>query len=584
MATVIELVKRPLQLAPFQQWEYGDAEKALHSLLTKGYQTRWKYAIDFDHFQGGKEWVGPGMPEDSPKIAEQFAPDDVVGEVLSNVANAFAEPQLGAMGIEELDKNADIPVEVQNKINELLAALTVWWDKQRLHELVQNRQFTTAWAGRGGLRLWIPWRFLQRSDDGEIEIRATANFAEALSFIHVSAPQPHVGGVYTDPLTQEKVAIYLDEEKDGDATVKRAELIYLDPNRERDEEAETIIRVIYSDPNKGEKITRINLNGRLLFAEMRGRALLTDPVLRTQRQLNLVTSLLNRMVETAAFRERYIQNAEPQGMRYPYEDGAEIPAGAFLKRDEEGRAWVIVPQPRTLGANTTTELVGLPTMDERGENQRTYVHPGVHIEEPVDPGPYLKAANEVRARILRMCGQGHLGGSSNAEVSGIAYEQARAVFEKDLDKRRVSEEGMLRDLLSVLIIMAEEISGKRGYFSKVLRVTVDQFVNAGPRSPDLVRLDMEGYENGILSEDTVMTRFGVEDIEAEKARIHRNREHVLAILEQATRVKDIVDIKKVLRHLGLPNQIVNAVLDEPEPLPPPPPQEDGPPIPPPVEE
>ena len=564
----------PLAVAPFASWSYEDAireTKADYDRPT--YDIRKSYAEDRDHWRAGKEWIGPGdAVATSGDIYNQFSPEDAIGQALSNVSNAFSAPQFGTTPIKELAPGAEISADMQRLMEEADALLSQWWRKERLTEMVQERQRTTAWAGQAGLRLWIPWRFLMK-DGEEVTVRVTTDFDRALSYIKVAAPLPEYARILTDPGTQDRVAVFLEDEivYEGAENQKKqyakAELVFLDPDRETDEDADTFVRVVYSNNDKPPTLSKLPLGGHLLFAEMEAVSLLTDPVVRTQRQLNLLTTLITRIGETAAFRERYTMNAKPQGTRITYEEGDELASGAFIERDDEGRLWQVVPTARTLGANTTTELVGLPQLDNLGETKGNQT-PGVEIVDPVDPGPYTRAADDTRRRILRMCAQGHLAGASNAEVSGIAYEQARAVFEKDLNKRKISEEGMLRDLLTALLALAEAIVNKPGHFTKRLRVTVDQHANPGPRSPDLVRLDLESYEGGTLSLETTMRRLGVEDVPDETRRVQNSASYVLSILEKAVAVSNGLtpeSFEALVAQLNLPKEIVDA-LEMAEPV------------------
>lgn len=557
-----------LAIAPFEQWSYEDAFKAMQAIVPEDYPIRYNYAVLKDHFQNGTQWVGPGDAVANDKIKAQFAPDDAIGEALSNISNAFTEPQISAVPLDETQGDQFSP-----RAKEAVELLSWWWDRQRLQEHVQERQRTAAWAGYAGLRLWIPWRFLLIRN-GEVSVRPTGDFRRALSYIHVNAPSPKHGAVVVDAGTQDMAAVFLDQEveyRDGKVfTYERAEIVYLDPLRELDEDADTIMRIVYANNEKPSVLARIPLGGRILFGQIRTASVVTDPVIRTQRQLNLLTSLVTRLGETAAFRERYTKNAKPQGIRIPYEDGDTLADGAFIERDDEGRQWQVIPQPRTLGANTTTELIGLPQYDDRGDAKGNQM-PDVVIVDPVDPQPYIAAAEAVRKRILRMCAQGHLGSGSDAEASGIAYEQARAVFEKDLNRRRVAMEGMLRELLTTVLAFAERITGRPGYFTETLRITVDQHVNAGPRSPDLVRLDMEAYEAGILSRETAMARLGVEDTDAETQRVRKSSKHILDVLDHmvtASGTYDAESLVELMRELGIPDEVVDVleVQEEPEPM------------------
>lgn len=576
MATDTRNAIVPLAIAPFEQWTYEDAVREIRERKTADFLIRQMYA-KHDHYQKGTEWVGPGIATDTKddKVKKQFAPEDVVGEVAANVSNAFSEPQVGTAPLITPPEGQAVPQDVQNRMNEANELISNFWDDNFLQEHVQNRQRVGTWAGYAGLRLWVPWRFLQR-DGNDITFRPVTKFSKAAEYIRVAAPDPDVGILFTDPGTQDQCAIYLDEEvtwKEGNKTAyKRAELIFLDPNRVDDADAKTIIRIVYEDPNKTGQRVEMALGGRLLFTEMRVPMLWTDPVIRTQRQVNFICSIINRLGETAGFPERYTSNAKPQGSRYLYKDGEVVPNGAYLERDEAtGEIFVIVPEIRTLGANTTTELVGLPIYNDKQE-LTGYATPTITRFDPVDPKPYIEAADAARRRILRMCSQGHLGGISNAEASGIAYEQARAVFEKDLNKRRVSEEGMLRELLTTFLAFIELITGQPGYFTDVVRVTVDQHINPGPRSPDLVRLDLESYEAGALSQPTLMSRIGVEDVNAEVLRVKENAAFILDIIEKAMSSSTAFtpeSLIAVMKELNLPETVINLLkpVEAPAPTP-----------------
>jgi hypothetical protein len=594
MATLENLI--PLKLAPFSEWEYGDAENALKSRLPGNYGVLHAYAVERDHLQKSRsrtdvpvrdvvrglvssksQWIGPG-DAGSEKVEQQYAPDDVIGTGLSNIADAFMEAQVGCDGIVSPPEGEPQDPEVVNRITEADDIITDWWDKRGLQELVHSRLKTSAWAGFAAMRLWIPLRFMARNPEGEVFIRNVQGgdtpadrIRRAMSCIHVNAPEPDECGVYTDSETQDRCAIYLSEETTGVGatrkTYKKAELVYLDPDREGlDEEAVTYLRVVYSDPDKTGYNVKLPLAGYLLFAEMVTESILTDPVLRSQRQLNFLSTIPTRMGETAAFRGRYLGNTKPQGRRVPYEDGDEIPEGAFLDDDEVGKTWLVIPTERTLGASTTTELVGLPKKNEKGD-VTGYETVQVVLEDPVDPGPYLNAADKIRNRILRMFSQGHLGGESGVQLSGIAYEQARAAFGKDLNKRRVPEEGMLRNLLTAALVLAEIIADEVGYFTDYVRVTVEQHVNPGPRSPDAARVDMDAYEMGLLSEETTQAGLGVEDTVAEAKRIRSGTSYSIRMMEKVVPLAALfttISIRSLLERLRVPKAIVDVLVPKPD--------------------
>ena len=552
--------RQRISLAPFDEWDYDTVVRYAKDAKQKHYDRSKAYAVDKDHFQDGKEWVGPGDPAVNLDIERQFAPEDAVGEVLDNVSNAFSEPQINIIDHEEKVNDASTKL------------LQQWWQKRKLSEKILEIQRTSAWAGAATLRLWIPSRFMETDGQNTFFVK-TNSVEDALSCIFVTAPLPEDSMLLIDANTQERVGIHFDEEviyndKDNYETFRRAEMVYLDPNRVKDEESTTIFRVVYANEEKQNLRAELPLGGNLTIAEMRTSILTTDPVIRTQRQLNFISTIVTRLTETAGFRERYLLNAKPIGDRAPYNEGTSIPEGSFVERDEEEKEWLVTPTQRTLGANTTTELVGMPEMGVNDEFKATG-SPAVIVIEPVDPSPYLAVVDAIRRRILRMCGQGHLGGISNAESSGIAYEQARAVFEKDLNKRRIAEEGMLREFLATVLHFAEQIAGKVGELTDGTRVIVEQRVNPGPRSPDLVRLDIESVEAGIMSRETVMARIGIDDTEAELVRIRTSALYILSLLEQAAKLGDQFtpeSIKQMLLAFDVPEDAIGVLVEKEDPL------------------
>lgn len=555
-----------LATAPYLQWDYATAKKAVDDALPKNYDVLSAYGERSDHWQNGDAWTGPGTGKGNKKIENQFAPDDAIGDALNNVVNAFNEAQIDLVPIDTTLDMRNLPEELKRLIAEGKELLTDWWDERRMQEHIHNRLRLATWAGRACIRLWIPPRFLM-SDGTDVQFVPTEDIGAAMRYIHVSLPDPKTCAIVTDPVTADSCAIFLDKEVVTVAgqkkEIERAELMFLDPARIDDNESEMVLRVVYSDERTPSSV-RLKIGGHLMSAEMRALSLLTDPIIRTQRQLDLLCTLIGRLGETAAFRERYFGNAKPQGIRILYTEGDALPNGAFLERDDENRVWAVIPQDRTIGANTTTELVGLPKYNADGQpaGQET---PMVHVVDPVDPTPYINAAEATRRRILRMCSQGHMATTNTAESSGLAYEQARATFEKDLDKRRVSEEGMLRYILTTALYLAENISGQTGHFTSKLRVTVDQHVDAGPISPDQQRAFMEARDRNLLSDETTMSRMGVEDTVNERKRILASTSYILSLLEKISKMEKL-DLDSLVSVLNLPKEIHAAPV--PEPLPP----------------
>lgn len=559
-----------LSVAPFDNWTYGDCDTAVRDSLPKNFTRLKSFVVDKDHFRGGKEWVGPGDGATNDSIKKQFVADDFVNTALKNIHDAFGEAQVNFVAKQQPKKNAEVPEEVQALIDEASALVSDWWDKRHLQELIRTTIHDAAWSSQAGLRMWIPERYLQLVG-AQVQVRRAQDFAEAASFIHVMVPKPQAATVVTHVRTQDLCSIFLDVMKQDDGTeVQRAEMMFLDPERTTDRGAEMIIRIVYGDDRRSVR-GKIKLNGYQMFGLMSFPSILTDPVMDTQSQCNFYRTIITHMGVTSAFRERYLGNVMAQGRRTEYNDGDVIPDGSFIERDPETvKLWVVTPQQRTLGSNTTNELVGLPKMDNaEGRNVTGHETPIIYIADPVDPRPYVETAESIRKSGLRMCSQGHLAQTSTAEASGFAYEQSRATFAKDLNARKVPLEGLLRDTLMGFLGLVETITGQPGHFTDFIRPEVNQYVDPGPRSPDSIRIDLESNEAGLLSDETTMSRNGVEDLNGEMGRLRKSASWVFNLLKNAAEAPKTVQakgLKAIFGYLGLPSAIADSFEDPAPPV------------------
>lgn len=523
----------PLVYPPFRGWTYKDAADAVRALVPPDYEERKDYA-EGRHWRGGKGWVGPVPSEMASNRAEvmraierQFAPYNACGEVISAIEDAFSiEAQIGYAPL--VPNDDEIPPEVERVGEEAIRLLGELWDRVQLHEKLKPAIGSAAWADRAFLRWWIPPARAIRSTDSDGRefaiLPRAASPEEAAEWLALSRPTPESAAIVTDEPTQERAAVFLDEIKEGDRTLKRAVVAFAEGDH-------TIWRTLYeNDAGEPEEMQQ-RTGGVLPIAEMRGENLLTASVIATQKQLNYAESLVTRTVEAAGFPERYIGNAEPTGTWELV--GERVPVGPV--REFNGELYQLRPEPRTLGASVTTELVGLVT--DTGDNgKQARATPSVTRFEPTDPEFAIRVGQYARAKILRLCRQGHRAGESTAEASGFAYIQNRAAFEKDLENRKGAAEGALRDLLTAALGLIEGLTGAPGYFTERIRITVDMHVDAGPRSSEERAQDREDVTASLLSPETAMARGGVEDIAGELDRIGSGPRARLALLAEVAKV------------------------------------------------
>lgn len=527
-------------MSHFSEWTIDDVNEAIEALIDEqvgedAFAQNEAYLEDGDHWQDGERWVGPDGGSDAvwksrvkAAVQRSFTPVGAIEEALGRMANALLkkEPDVDIVPIEAPEEGSEEEERLEAEAKALKEVLTTWWDRKKLWRRAREAVIRSRWAGRGSLRTWIaPGHLSVREvEEGEgsspsvTTLPSGLELQEALDRVQIAAPAPDVAAVYTDEETQDRVAIFLYEEGDG---TEAAELWYVEDER-------TVLRVVSEGE---EEVFRVDLGGRLPIVEMEADLLITEPVRAQQAQLDFLNTLHGRVAESAGFPERYTLNAEPTGIWLDYPP-AEGPALEVDERD--GETWYLHPAARELGAMVTTDLVGLITDSGDAEKRAT---PGVVFRDPTDPDYAIRSISHAKRQLLGECKQGHIGLDSTREASGEAYQQARADYEDDLDGVRGPLEGMLRDLLEVVLAWAEAMgarSGESGGILERFRVVVNLNVKSGRTSPQEQQQNNANMKSGTVSQETAMALNGVEDVDAEIKRIRSQPDFVAGLRKDQT--------------------------------------------------
>lgn len=529
-------------MADFENWTLDDAIKAIDGAITKdlggteAFEANQKYAEDHDHWQGGTQWVGPGVGASESvwarikgAIERQFTPYDAIGEVLGRRVSALTKTE-AEITLVPLDSDKEPSEAQQKEIRDAVGHLSAWWDRVKLWSKVKEALTRQGWAGRGSLRVWIPQTYLVAKKEGEEErlrLPSGLAFDQALRRIALAAPAPDAAYRYVDPDTQREAAIVRYSEKVGDDERDVVELWWVEYDQSLDPGLTHYRRLV--EGGEEAEIGSIDLQGRLPLAEMRGEPLITEPVRKQQARLNFFESLLVRVAETGGFPERYTHNASPQGiwLETPPAEGPPLETKEF-----KGKTWYLHPVPRTLGAAITTELRGFEYRTD-DEGKRSITTPSVTFKEPTDPAYAIKAADHAHGRVLGQCHQGHIVLTAQGEASGIAYEQARADFDDDLNDQKGLAEGMVREILEAVIAKAETMgaSGRKSLLDRY-RVAVNLHVKSGPIAPEEKDSNSRQVKGGLLSRQSAMAKNGVEDVDAELQRIEEQPDSIIGLRKQ----------------------------------------------------
>lgn len=536
-------------MAAFEDWTYEDAQAAIDEAIqvqvgsADAFTQNHAFVELKDHWQDGDGWVGPdgGSNEEIrarvlAAVERQFTPRDAIGEVLDRMANALLrqEPDVDFVRLDPLPESAseEEQATAAAEVEELKALVSAWWDAKHLWQKVRRAVRRSRWACRGSLRAWIAPGHLDTAvvkstdDDGEEEtgpsvaislLPQVSDFAEALAMVQIAAPEPDVCYVYTDEETQERVAIFLFEDPETDKPA--AELWWVD------DDGLSHFRVVGNDTDVDDEVG-VDLGGRLPIVEMEGELLITEPIRRQQKRLNFAESLLVRVSETGGFPERYTLNAEPGGL---WSLTAPSDGPALKTAHQDGKTWYLHPSPRTLGAAITTDLVGVVTRSGDAETRAT---PGVVFKDPTDPGFAIKTSRHAYRTILEEAKQGHMIDEGTGEASGIAYQQARADYEDDLNAVRPNVEGLVRDTLGVVLAWADAMTAEPRRYLDRYRISVTMKVRSGPVTPDEQRQHNENVKAGTLSAETAMALNGVEDVDAELQKLRSSPESIVDLRQK----------------------------------------------------
>jgi hypothetical protein len=511
-----------------------------------------------DHWQDNDGWVGP-RPVDPDTgaldfrfmqlVAERFVSRNMIEDVMTRHVDGLVgrEPAWGFVPTRPLASDEKPNAEEQNAIDTIEAELTRWWDKRQCHRLMQHITAEPLLSGRGVLRVFVPaarrvdltndivpdgtnetgtlpTRNATATDVATVDEASTAivgntdpnappaplqgviaaTLADALDHIFVEVVPGDDGTVYADTDSMEQIGVvryHMQGTYPGDVGPRVVELCYLDglptdPKEERD----TIIRIATSN----ELPVTLPLGGRLTHYAVVRPPLISAQVVQMQKALNFALSMLPRNVETSGFRERIISNGQLPGTWDVDEDGNKT--GGFT------------PAPYGLGAGTTTWITGTEITQE--DTTKSLADPKVTIADAMPVQPTTDAIDKLEHEILFEAKQAHILGTDQIQ-SGVSRQQARADFEKSLGRSAAVLEPAGRWLLETVLWMACVFAADtQGIDPSLYRAQFSALIETGPPDPRDASNVLIAADKGIVSQEFAMSQLGIEDTDAELARMN----------------------------------------------------------------
>lgn len=509
---------------PFPEWSTQTVETAVGKQLSETAKKAQKF-YNGDHWQDSEGWGGPvpdpltTKPEDAvafiAKVQRAFTSANVLAEVVDRHVSAvmgrapgwqfvpISAPEGSGEGPDLPEPGKEQKPKKDPAIAEIEDAITEWMDKRNAHQFLLESAADYATTGKGMVRLFVPPGLLQRTADGKgLTVPSGLTLQEALDLVYIEKVDPKQGGSAwdRDTMSEAAFATWEEEVQSGGSSqrTKRTELQYI-------VKVGKVRKTVLQTWNGQEKLPSLDLDlgGRLLMHEMRGKPLVTEQLMQLQKGLNFAMTAMGHNNANAGFMERIITNAQTPGT---------------YETDTKTGQKVFKPSERySGGAGSTVFLTGHPVNDEEGK-VTGYTDPRPWFRDPSSPEAFRASLDEYRAAMYMETKQGHLLSQGDGSVSGASRVHLRADFEVSLRDTRVAAEDTYRWLLGVLAKLGALFTGNATKYDK-LRPTVQANVNAGPLTDAERTAILDQYKEGLRSRESAMVLLGVDDPDAEFLRI-----------------------------------------------------------------
>ena len=484
---------------------YTGATKYLPSLLQFDFERQVLDLIESGNFwQDAQRYVGP-LPARGDVVGwtllrKSFAPILKLRECLNRHVRGVIgrEPQFESVAqLKPLNEEADVVTGA------------VWYERgeHKLARAIAKRLLAT---GKVYLRYDVPPGLIVEGTDRETGDATqgvdAANWQEAYGLTHVELCARGSAFVYVDPATMRKTAFYSYVEGEANQKTKCIQISWI-------ENKITRVRVVKS--NAASEDWSVDTGGNLLILEADLEAMITPDLLRLQ---DIVCSIATMMKI----------NADVAG--YPQTDAIDIarpvqrvPAPTETQPD----ATKAVDAPVASGPRTMRAWYSEVARDKdgkviTGEDGKPIMRSGsIQYRDPVSSQPLREDIEFLNTEIYSASNQRHIPARTSANASAEMLVEARADYADSLTETQPDLERLIQTLFKARLCMAAYLAGdsatlaqfKAGYYRVALQL------NTGPISVAEAQEIRARLDAGLISIETAMILLGVDDPDAERAKI-----------------------------------------------------------------
>lgn len=518
---LVTIVQPEMLTTPFENYTLDLARQIVGSRQSTINSTALSF-YNGDHWQGSNGWIGPRINQNDRRFQETmqaiertFISRNAIGEFVDrHVSGVLARELHWSLTVnkpippvkdenpitgEEIEVPGEPAAQDQALIEEAQEALVEWWNNRNVLETLKHALAGLLNIRRAPLRFSVP----PGLRDAEGNLPRVADLKAALDYLYLD----HMGfdditleqvqptaTVWVNSNTRKPVGVFVYMETQQE---ERAEISYVN------EAGNTVLRIIGRNGDIGQAL-EAPLGGRILMYEMTRKALTTPAIMSQQRSLNKTYTMKDRNDTQGGYLERYLIN-----VKWPMRE----------ERDPTTGETKLVPDTMYSGPGTINSLQGVEYQDEAGVTH--VMSPDVLFRDPVPATTFIDSGGDTYVNMLKEVNQLHYA-EKDLAVSGESRRQSRASYTKDLQSSGNVIEACVRWIIETALAQAAYFMGSPGRYEG-LRAYVQTIIDAGPVSPDDMRVAAEMLDRGVWDWELTASATGVDDVDALKKRLQKER-------------------------------------------------------------
>jgi hypothetical protein len=195
-------------------------------------------------------------------------------------------------------------------------------------------------------------------------------------------------------------------------------------------------------------------------------------------------------------------------------------------------------------------------MGFRAEQRKiiAYANATLTVVDPVDSANFHAQRDKIVFAMRAAAHQSHVQMNDMSDVSGKSKQEGRAEFDKSLKRSKAPTDAAGRWIIEVALrFAAAYTTGENGQKTleaelEKYRIDFNSIVDAGAIAPEQAMEDRTDVENGYMSVETYQTRRGIEDPDAERARLEKSEFFQLSLTEKR------LTVAMLAKNIGLPSE------------------------------